>query len=634
MTEVSKPREDSRARGRVLRAIVLVSAPLAFFAFFELALMVVGFGGRHALFVESRDMAGMLEPNSRAIQRHFPGRETKLGIDPITFRARKSDEGVRIVVQGGSTAAGFPYGRWAGLAGMLGDRLEAAYPDREIEVISTAMAAVNSYTLLDFVDEIIEIEPDVVLIYAGHNEFLGILGAGSALTSQRSRAATLLHLELSRFRVYQLMEVLLSAVKGLRGGSGSVQGAAPGTLMALAATSAEIPVGSGTYREGLLQFEGNLRLMLEKYRKAEIPVMVGTLVSNERNQSPFAGGVVGELVAARSEELFRQVREHRTAGNLAAARGTLEELLALDSAAADTWFSLAQVEQSAGNATAARNAYREAKEHDRLRFRAPEAFNETIRRLAEEFGTTVVEVQAHFARRAPMGVVGEELMLEHLHPNAEGYFLLADAYYDALERRRTFGRPARSPTRDEAMRDMPITAVDRVLAAQVVREIRGEFPFRAERIEAPFPQPRNPIEAIAKRLYEHETTWLSAMESLLQHLLRAGQVRDAGVVARVTAQALPWERAPNFAAGSLLLKLGHHRRALKYLERSLEADPDDSAALPLIIRSRLLLGEEEGARAALARLEAVDPTHAAVQDFEGWRKRQLGSVQTSPVDAR
>ena len=52
---------------------------------------------------------------------------------------------------------------------MLEGRIRASQPTRYVEVINTAMSAVNSYTLLDFADEIIAQNPDAVLIYAGHN---------------------------------------------------------------------------------------------------------------------------------------------------------------------------------------------------------------------------------------------------------------------------------------------------------------------------------------------------------------------------------------------------------------------------------------------------------------------------------
>jgi len=37
------------------------------------------------------------------------------------------------------------------------------------------MAAINSYALLDMVDEVIQQSPDAVLIYTGHNEYYGAL---------------------------------------------------------------------------------------------------------------------------------------------------------------------------------------------------------------------------------------------------------------------------------------------------------------------------------------------------------------------------------------------------------------------------------------------------------------------------
>ena len=212
-------------------------------------------------------------------------------------------------------------------------------------------------------------------------------------------------------------------------------------------------------------------------------------------------------------------------------------------------------------------------------------------------------------------------MLEHLHPNADGYFLLADAFYQALVSRQFISLAGNSPSRDEARRDKPITVLDRVLAAQTVREIRGDFPFRPDRIDVPFPEPRTPIEEIAKRLYDDPTTWLDCMESLLQLHLDAGRVRDAAVVARVTAQAVPWEPAPNLAAARLLLKLGQKRRALVYLERSREADPDDPATLQLLVRLHLALEHEEQALEALGRLEVVAPEHPAVLDFESFKQR-------------
>ena len=50
-------------------------------------------------------------------------------------------------------------------------RLELVYPNTTIEVVNISMTAVNSYTVLDLLPGVLDQKPDLVLIYAGHNEY-------------------------------------------------------------------------------------------------------------------------------------------------------------------------------------------------------------------------------------------------------------------------------------------------------------------------------------------------------------------------------------------------------------------------------------------------------------------------------
>ncbi|MDP6980529.1 MAG: hypothetical protein QF570_18340 [Myxococcota bacterium] len=604
------PRRRSAGTSWIARLALLVAAPAVFLSLVELALALVGFAGRPALFMESPRFPGMLEANPAIAQRYFPGRETQLAINPQPFTAEKPAGAVRLVVQGGSTAAGFPYGPLAALDGMLADRLEAARPEQAIEVITTAMAAVNSYALLDFVDEIIAIEPDAVLIYAGHNEYLGIFGAGSALTTRRSRAATRMHMWLGRFRVYQAIDLLIpSAAEATQRREGESSGRRD-TLMARAASSAQIPLGSKLYREGLAQFEENLEAILTAYREAGIPVFVSTLASNEVDQAPFIGSPPGEHDADAFAATRVKAASLDEAGEPLAARATLEALLELHPEAASALFDLARLEREAGELEKAGARFRRAKELDRLRFRAPEAMNEIVRRLAAQYDAVLVDGQARLEAHSEIGRVGRELMLEHLHPNARGYFLLADAFYEVLERERVFGEPPEygAPTRAEAMRDMPVTMVDHLNALQLAREITSDFPFRPDRIEVPYPEPKGPVGEIARRVYEHPEQWLDGMEALLQHHLAQGEHARALVVARVTARSLPGEAAPNRAAGRLLLRHGRVRQAARYFDRALQAEPDDLATLRFRRDIHRALGDLAGVAAVQARIDALDPS--------------------------
>ncbi|WP_019026383.1 SGNH/GDSL hydrolase family protein [Colwellia piezophila] len=195
--------------------LIALAIPFAFFGLVEGGLRLVDYGREIPLFIDypqadNSTAPQYLLPRPDVVKRYFPEGSSapSVTIETNFFLKEKPKKALRIVVQGGSTAAGFPFGYGASIAGMLDYRLKQSFPDRTVEVINTALAAVNSYTVLDFVDEIIEQQPDAVLIYAGHNEYLGILGVGSAYTAANSPAATLLYLKLKNSRIFQLLQNL------------------------------------------------------------------------------------------------------------------------------------------------------------------------------------------------------------------------------------------------------------------------------------------------------------------------------------------------------------------------------------------------------------------------------------------
>ncbi|MDH3589898.1 MAG: SGNH/GDSL hydrolase family protein, partial [Gammaproteobacteria bacterium] len=177
-TPTKTPTSPGRRRVFMLVALVI---PVLFFVLVEGVLRLAGAGDEFPLFIPHPQQSDYLLANPQVLTRFFGDlkKTPSMKIETVYFKAKKPAKGLRIVVQGGSSAAGFPYGFGGSLTGMLEQRLRRSYPDREIEVVNTAMSAVNSYALLAFADEIIAQHPDAVLVYAGHNEYLGILGVGS-----------------------------------------------------------------------------------------------------------------------------------------------------------------------------------------------------------------------------------------------------------------------------------------------------------------------------------------------------------------------------------------------------------------------------------------------------------------------
>ena len=563
-----------------LLALLTLCVPVAILGTAEAVLRAFGYGGHEPLFVTSDAPSGHLGVNPLVATRFVadPSRPPLTAIDRTFFRVVRPEGGLRIVVQGGSSAAGFPYGRWGALAGMLQNRLRLALPDREVEVIGTAMSAVNSYTLLDLADEIVSIAPDAVLIYSGHNEYLGILGVGSTYVLSGSRAIKLAFLRVRDLALFQALQRLRGALRGTATGDEEAAADAPGTLMALVVGERNIPFDSDLYHRGLDQFRSNLSDLLVRYADAGIAVFLATLASNERDHPPFASGLRQETAAAdyarrlaRAEAAFRE-------GALDEALADVDEALAVDDSSADAHFLRGRILDLRDDGAAAHRAYQSAADRDLLRFRAPKAMNDIVRELAHTFGATLVDVQAAFAEASPRGIIGEELMLEHLHPNAEGYFLLADAFYDALRTSPRVTDFVVDVPDEQARRDSPITEMERAAAAQRVAVLRANWPFVPDATEVAEPKltPQSRPERIGLRMEQGKISWTAAMDRALVYYEARKNWTEAARVAVNVAETYAHSPAKSAHAGRLLLASGRTDAAVVYLERAVALAPRDA----------------------------------------------------------
>ncbi|AHG91994.1 hypothetical protein J421_4457 [Gemmatirosa kalamazoonensis] len=545
-----------------------MALPWVLLALVELGLRVAGFGGSYPLFVPYRDAPGFLFQNDSVGRRYFHGAFVPSPHLDF-FHATKPAGGLRVVFQGESSAAGFPYGHGGAPSRMLEQRLQTAFPGRSVEVINTALTAVSSYVLLDQAREIAALHPDAVLIYTGHNEYYGVLGAASAGAFGHSRAAVLAYLAVRRLRLAQLVERLVAA--GASSLRGRVATDDPGTVMELMAGDRLVPLGSRRFDDGVAQFRANLDALLARYQAAHIPVFVGTLVSDERDQPPLGGG-----------------------------------------SDANAAYAAARDREAHGDTAAARALYREAKERDALRFRAPEALNAVIRDVARRRGATVVETQQAVERASPGGIPGHSLILEHLHPNVDGYFVIADAFYEALRAVRAFGPWPAPPAaeRAAARAAVPVTPLDSLAALYRTDRLTSGWPFRPHGVRVPAIvdtlHPRTPLEALAQRLVNGQLSWAEATDRLRAEYERAGDADDAIRVARALASEYRYAAQPYLDAARVALAAGRPADALGFA-RAAYARRETAESAKLVATLTLRTGDVSAAVPYLERAEALAP---------------------------
>lgn len=361
--------------------------------------------------------------NPDYVARYFDGFVPGIAFQP--FQPAKPDGVFRVVALGGSSTAGFPYQFYYGFPARLQERLEAAVPTLRPEVINLGMTAVNSYTLWDLREAVVALEPDAVVLYAGHNEYYGAFGVGSAFNGFTD-AVWLKRL------VLWFKRTALGALF-----DGWLRPEAPPpetrTLMARAVGDAAIAQNGETFEAGIAQFEANLEDLLRAFTEAGIPTYLGTLTSNLQDQPPL--GEDPEAHAAFTEG---------------------QRLL------------------TAGDTAAARTAFLAAKEADEIRFRAPERMNEAIRGFWRLQGVHGVAVAHAFAAASPAGIEADVLFDDHLHPNAAGFDLMAAAFFEAMQ-------PHHPALQEIDWPEMPsLAAVDPIEQAYVafqLQQLKGGYPF-------------------------------------------------------------------------------------------------------------------------------------------------------------
>jgi lysophospholipase L1-like esterase len=573
------PAGRSAARTWLFR-LILVAAPFLLLGAIESALRLGGFGhDLEPLFISSPQQPGYLQANPRAVLRLFvdPSQAPAVSIETAYFRKQKAPGTFRVFVQGESSAAGFPYGLGASLAGVLDQRFERAFPSREIEVISTAMAAVNSYALLDFADEIIAQQPDAVIVYVGHNEFLGVLGVGSSLRMAGSPTLTRAYLAVRELRLFQALARLIGST-GVRKDVAATGGS--DTLMARVAGDRSIPLDSALFRRGEEQFSANLDALLARYGAAGVPVFIGTLVSNERDQMPLAAlaGVEGDAAGA-----------------------------------AKMAYHTAQDTEGAGSFDAAREGYAWARDLDPLRFRAPAVFSSLVANAAAHRGATVVDVHEQFVDASPHGLVGDTLLLEHVHPNLDGYFLLADAFFDAMVAQGLPGKPEVVVPDEVARREMPVSDVDRWLGEYKVRRIESAWPFTQASERPQLPPPASEGERLAQEVYGERLSWPEAQEQLRQYWRATGNRAEFTRSTAILADAFPFAGSIQFEAAAALIEQQRAADAWRYAARAIALQPNDVNSLLVGAHARLLSGQRAEGRALLQKVLALEPGNATAQ---------------------
>lgn len=548
--------------------LIAILLPFLLLCIVEFGLRLVGFGHQYPLFIESTYSQEYLQPNPDVVKRFFHQAELAppVGPDTFLFKKVKTPGTLRIVLMGGSTAAGFPYGRFGSPAGMLNQRVKALYPEQHIEIISVAMASINSYALLDFVDEVINIEPDAVLIYAGHNEFLGVMGVGSIYAANGSHAANLLFLNLKDLRLFQLLQTIYYGV--FKASSNVDHSDGSRTVMASVAKEKAIEFNSALFQLGKQQFASNLQTIRNAFVAEGIPLYLSSIASNEQDLAPFSSKNNRDIDLLLDSSKSRSNRRIIQQGTQLIENGNYSADLAYRVAEAMV------VEKDAR----AKDYFMLARDFDLLRFRAPSVFNSIIiEQVNDEERVFWVDSENAIRLDSQSGIIGSQHMLEHLHPTPRGYFLISDAFLQVLinthllqaHRNQQHTNTTQTPeTTEQAWQNMPLSEIDRIVGDYKIATLTADYPFTDIKKETPTLLANTAIQNLAKRRADGEA-WISTQQELLVLLQQQNNIPEAAKAAGVLHDAIPDQSDAARVASLLYLQINQLGLAEHYARRAL-----------------------------------------------------------------
>lgn len=556
--------------------IVTVSSPLLILILLEVVLRIFNYGGDLGLFIPGPPgYENYLRLNPNVARRYFSSQSITPSPPKQLFLKQKPKNGYRMFVLGESSAAGFPYETNASFPNVLERALSNAFPEKRIEVINVSMSAISSYTLLDLIPEILRQSPDALLIYTGHNEYYGALGVGSEQSIGNSRWMIRGYLHLCSIKTFLMLRDFFDwlktrAAQMSQGGSAHEPNA---TLMESMVAQQTIPYGSELYEEGKEQFEENIEAVLQKASEKRVTVVLGELVSNLRDQSPF--------ISVEDKE----------------------------GKSAQSYFASARKEEAEGDYDKARQDYFKAKDLDALRFRAPEGFNDIVHSIAKKHSCPVVPTVAYFEAASPHGIIGNSLILEHLHPNIDGYFLLAKAFYQTMEERGMISSQWPGDSCIENEKGHGITELDSVYGAINVQHLKSSWPFQPKTMPNHFVEnfhPRNPVEEIAFRVMQSSDFSLEAGHMELGKFYEEqGNLKKAFDEYDALITSIPQEMEFYEKAATVLLEEKEYEQAAGLLRKSLEYK-ENPFALKWLGQIALMGNDYKDAIAYLTKADPLD----------------------------
>ena len=360
---------------------------------------------------------------------------------PVNFPDKAGDNEVSLVMLGESSAAGVPYDWWLSISQIVCWQLDELIPGRHFQ---PRVLASSGDTLEGQHRKLVSLtqRPDVLIIYAGHNEFSARFPWSRETNHYDDRKQPGL-LEL----FVQQVELSSPLCRSIREQIDKCRVALPPPPGGYRNLVDEPCFTQAEYTVLLSDFERRLEAIVSfAERVRALPILIlppandsgfepnrsylppqTTLKERERFAEEFLA--VHQLEASDPDESMRRYKS----------------LLDRQPGFAELHYRLARLLERYGRWDLAYQHDVAARDLDGLPHRCPSRFQEIYRAVAARHHCALIDGQQYFRKIGHHGLLDDHLFHDGLHPSLRGQIALAEAVLLALHDRKAFGWPDAVP---------------------------------------------------------------------------------------------------------------------------------------------------------------------------------------------
>jgi tetratricopeptide (TPR) repeat protein len=488
---------------------------------------------------------------------------------PTLFRKEKTPDTFRILCIGESSMFGVPYQMTSTIPGIVRKQLRHLYPGKEIEVINLGASAINTNVILDVSREFLSFQLDLVLLYAGHNEFYGPDGVGASFLERQFPFLTPLKYSLRDLAIFELLRSIL-VDNSSRPNAGEDM-----TLMQQVSQNNKVSLHSQDADRIFVRFESNLKSLIEIYRARHIPIVVSDVTSN-LTFPPFSS--TSDQWGGNEKKHLRDAEALTASGNFEAALSALHNAAALDSTDARVNFLLGIVFAAKGNFQEAKRFLVAARDNDLLKFRAPERINAIIKEVCARELVPCISSDSLFESQSRNGISGNELFWEHLHPTPKGYYQIADLYVREIEKQKYLSSRGHESSSTQLLPfntdSLSICWLDLAYGDISIRNLTNKWPFNNYSVTPIVMASADAeLQRIAAEVYGQKIVWDMGCYESAQYFWKKGRMREAITTYEALLEDYPYNFYTHYLLASILTRQKMLDDAVRHYAISISSNP-------------------------------------------------------------